>query len=168
MQRAMEKHVQTLRKDIACDTSEVSGVRSENHVECVCFEPHSISHLCLSYSCSSVCTFADVVDPVNRLQWRRGTRKLTVLLPWTSREIFGRGIGVCFLARQICGAGTRFGNISAHSAPCLSIFRRTSLISRQRAFGQFCWWRGHRQEEKNGFLARLIRGHLSHMLARTT
>ena len=64
MQRAMEKHVQTLGK--------VSGVRSENHVERVCFEPHSISHLCLSYSCSSVCTFADVVDPVNRLEWRRG------------------------------------------------------------------------------------------------
>ena len=51
MQRAMEKHVQTLGKDIACDTS-VKGVRSENHVACVCFEPHSISHLCLSYSCS--------------------------------------------------------------------------------------------------------------------
>ena len=137
-------HLHTFWTDIACDTSDVSGVRYESHVACVCVEPHSNSLLCFSSFCSSVCTFCRRIG--SPMSMAHGTRKLTVLLPWMSREIFGRGIGVSFLAGQICGAGTQSGNISAHSALWLATFQRTNWKSRQRAFRQFCWRRGHRRD----------------------
>lgn len=119
---------------------------------CLFFEPHSNSHLCLSSFCSSVCTFADVVGRVNRRQLRKGRGSSRSCCHGCPGKSLGEGSASVFLARQLCGAGTQSGNISAHSALWLSMFRRTSWKSRQRAFGQFCWRRGRRLDfKKMGF-----------------
>ena len=167
--RAMEKHLHTFGTDIACDTSDVSGVRYESHVACVCFEPRSNSHLCFSSFCSSVCTFAVVLDPVNRCQCRKGrgsSRSCCHGCPWKS---LGKGSASVFLHVKYVEQEHSLGT-SLHTAHFGS---RCSEEQAGKADNEhldnFVGGADIDLILKNGFLARsLIRRHLARMLAKTT
>ena len=163
------KHLHTLGTNIACDMSDVSGVRYESRVACVCFELHSNSNLCFSSFCSSVCTFADVSDPVNRCEWRKGRRSSRSCGPGCPGKSLGEGSASVFLQVRYVEQEHSLGT-SLHTAHFGS---RCSEEQAGKAdnehLNNFVGGADIDLMLKNGFLARsLIRRHLAHMLARTT